>query len=71
MKRPQSPTSVVEHSWSNDDYEEKGRVQACTIHTVGIDQDAAVIVYRMAATGLMADSGTNACMADLEVLLVG
>jgi hypothetical protein len=71
MQRAGLPTSVVEHSWPNNDCEDKGMVQACTIRTVGIDQDATVMVYRMTATGVMADTGTNACMADSEVLLEG
>ena len=71
LQRPHLPTSLVKHSRSNNNCEEKGRVQACTICMVGIVQDATVIVYHMTATGVMADTGANACMADSEVLLEG
>ena len=70
LRRPQSSTSVVEHSWSGHNNGEKERVQACTIRTVGINQDTTVIVYSMTATGVMDGSGANACIADSEVLLV-
>lgn len=45
-------------------------MQACTVQVVGIDQETVVIVYRLTATGVMTDSGANACMADLETHLV-
>ena len=56
--------------WKFDSPASTAQPRKCSIWAVGIAQDNTVVVCQVNTVGFMADSGTNACMADSEADLV-